>query len=132
MATQTYNPITVFASAARTATETSGETRSGLKSVSGGHTRGLALVIDCTAVATTASVVFTLEVATGGAAFAVIATSAAVTTSGTAAVMVIHPDVATDVANFADQGPMRTRWRLVATHGDANSITYSVIAFPLT
>ncbi len=132
MATQTYNPITVFASTARTATSTSSEVRSGLKSGAGGHTRGLALVIDCTAVTSTPSVVFTLEVATGGGAYAVIATSAAVTTAGTAAVMVIHPDVATDVANFADQGPMRTRWRLVATHADANSITFSVIAFPLT
>ncbi len=132
MATQTYNPITVFASAARTATETSTVVRSGLKSVSGGHTRGLALVIDVTAVTSTPSTVFTLEVATGGAAFAVIATSAAMTSAGTAAVLIIHPDVATDIANFADQGPMRSRWRLVATHGNGNSITYSVIAFPLT
>ncbi len=89
-------------------------------------------MIDVTAVTSTPSVVFTLEVATGGGAYAVIATSAAVTTAGEAAVMVVHPDVATDVANFADQGPMRTRWRLVATHADANSITFSVIAFPLT
>ncbi len=132
MATQTYNPITVFASSARTATETSSVTRSALKSVSGGHTRGLALVIDVTAITSTPSVVFTLEVATGGAAFAVIATSAALTTAGTAAVLIIHPSVATDVANFADQGPMRSRWRLVATHANGNSITYSVIAFPLT
>ena len=132
MATQTYNPITVFSSAARTATSTSTAVRSGLKSGAGGHTRGLALVIDCTVVATTASVVFTLDVATGGGAFATVATSAAVTTAGQAATMVIHPDVATDVANFADQGPMATKWQLVATHNDANSITYSVIAFPLT
>ncbi len=89
-------------------------------------------MIDVTAVTSTPSVVFTLEVATGNGAFAVTATSAAMTSAGTAAAMVIHPDVATDIANFADQGPMRTKWRLVATHNDANSITYSVIAFPLT
>ncbi len=132
MATQTYNPITVFASAAYTADQTSTVVRSALKSVSGGHTRGLALVIDCTSITSSPSVVFTLEVATGGAAFATIATSAAVTSSGQAAVLIIHPDVATDIANFADQGPMRSRWRVVATHGNGNSITYSVIAFPLT
>ena len=130
MATITQPPITVFTSAARTATSTSAEVRSGLAGGEG-HTKGLALVIDVTAVTSTPSVVFTLEVATGGAAFAVIATSAALTLANTAACLVIHPDVANDVANFADQGPMRTRWRLVATHGDSDSITFSVIAFPL-
>ncbi len=132
MATQTYNPITVFASAAYTADQTSTPVRSGLKSVSGGHTRGLAFVVDCTVVATTASVVFTLEVAAGGGSYSPIATSSAVTAAGTAVALVVHPDVATDVANFADQGPMKTYWRIVATHADGNSITYSVIAFPLT
>ncbi len=132
MATQTYNPITVFASAARTGSEDSTVVRSGLKSGAGGHTRGLALVIDCTAITSTPSVVFVLKVATGGGAFATVATSAAVTSSGQAAVMVIHPGVATDIANFADQGPMKTRWYVEATHNDADSITYSVIAFPLT
>ena len=131
MATQTQPPITVFASAARTATVTSSQVRSGLAGSGEGHTKGLALVIDVTAVTSTPSVVFTLEVQTGNAAYAVIATSAALTLANTAATLVIHPDVANDVANFADQGPMRTRWRLVATHADANSITYSVIAFPL-
>ncbi len=131
MAVQTQPPITVFASSARTATETSSVVRSGLAGSGEGHTKGLALVIDVTAVTSTPSVVFTLEVATGNAAYAVIATSAALTTAATAACLVIHPDVATDIANFADQGPMRTKWRLVATHADADSITYSVIAFPL-
>ncbi len=132
MAVQTQPPITVFASTARTATETSAVVRSGLAGSGEGHTKGLALVIDVTAVTSTPSVVFTLEVATGDAAYAVIATSAAMTTAATAACLVVHPDVATDIANFADQGPMRTQWRLVATAADANSITYSVIAFPLT
>ncbi len=132
MATQTYNPITVFASTARTGSEDSTVVRSAMKSVAGGHTRGLALVIDCTAITSSPSVVFVLKIATGGAAFATIATSAAVTSAGQAAVMVIHPDVATDIANFADQGPMRTRWYVEATHANGNSITYSVIAFPLT
>ncbi len=131
MATQTANPITVFASAARTATETSAVVRSGL-AAGEGHTKGLALVIDCTAISATPSVVFTLEVATGNAAFAVIATSAAVTTNDTTTSLIVHPDVANDRANVADQGPMRTKWQLVATHNDGDSITYSVIAFPLT
>ncbi len=131
MATQTQLPITVFASAARTATVTSPVNRSGLAGSGEGYTKGLALVIDVTAVTATPSVVFTLEVATGNGAFAVIATSAAMTLAATAACLVIHPDVATNIANFADQGPMRTKWQLVATHADADSITYSVIAFPL-
>ena len=132
MATQTQPPITVFASAARTATVTSSQVRSGLAGSGEGHTKGLALVIDVTAVTATPSVVFTLDVATGNGAFATIATSAAMTTAATAACLVVHPDVATDIANFADQGPMRTKWQLVATHADADSITYSVIAFPLS
>ena len=130
MASITQPPITVFTSAARTATSTSAVVRSGLAGGEG-HTKGLAFVVDVTAVTATPSVVFTLEVSTGGAAFAVIATSAALTTANTAACLVIHPDVANDRANFADQGPMRTRWQLVATHNDGDSITYSVIAFPL-
>ena len=132
MATQTGTPITVFASTARTATATSTIIRSGLAGSGEGHTKGLALVIDCTAISATPSVVFTLEVATGNAAFAVIATSAAVTTNDTTTSLIIHPDVANDRANVVDQGPMRTKWRLVATHNDGDSITYSVIAFPLT
>ena len=130
MATITGSPVTVFASAARTATETSGEFRSGLAGGEG-HFKGLALVFDCTAITATPSIVFTIEVATGGGAFAVIATSAALTTAGTATALVIHPDVATSVANFADVGPMATRWRVVATAGDADSCTYSVLGWPL-
>jgi len=132
LATQTYNPITVFASAVRTATETSGEFRSGLASGAGGHTRGLVVIADCTLDGAGASVVFTVEVATGGAAFATIATMAALDTVDTVQQVVIHPDVANDVANYTDQGPMRTKWRVLATHADADAITYSVIAFPLT
>ena len=135
MATQTGTPITVFASSARTGggtgIVTSDVVRSGL-ATGEGHTKGLALVIDCTAISATPSVVFTLEVATGNAAFAVIATSSAVTTNDTTTSLIIHPDVANDRANVADQGPMRTKWQLVATHADMDSITYSVIAFPLT
>ncbi len=130
MATITGSPVTVFASAARTATETSGTFRAGLASGEG-HFKGLALVFDCTVVATTASVVFTLQVATGGGAFATIATSAALTTAGTATALVTHPDVANSIANFADVGPMATKWQVVATHGDSNSITYSVLGWPL-
>ena len=130
MATITGSPVTVFASAARTATETSGEFRSGLAGGEG-HFKGLALVFDCTAVTATPSVVFTLQVATGNGAFATIATSAALTTAGTATALVTHPDVATSVANFADVGPMATKWRVVATANDADSCTYSVLGWPL-
>ena len=130
MATITGSPVTVFASAAYTATQTSAEFRSGLAGGEG-HFKGLALVFDCTAVTSTPSVVFTLEVATGNGSFAVVSTSAALTTAGTATALVTHPDVATSVANFADVGPMATKWRVVATAADANSCTYSVLGWPL-
>ncbi len=131
MATQTQPPITVFASAAYTATQTSTIIRSSL-TAGEGHTKGLALIIDCTAISATPSVVFTLEVATGNGAFSVIATSAAVTTNDTTTSLIVHPDVANDRANVVDQGPMGSKWRLVATASDADSCTYSVIAFPLS
>ncbi len=132
MATQTSNPITVFASAVYAATQTSPIVRSGLGAGGEGHTKGLVVIADCTLDAAAASVVFTVEAATGNAAFATIATMAALDTVDTVQQVVIHPDVANDIANFTDQGPMRTKWRVVATHADGDNITYSVIAFPLT
>jgi len=130
MATITTPPITVFASAAYTATQTSTTIRSGLASGEG-HTKGLAVVIDCTVDPASASVVFTLDVATGGGSFSTIATSTAVIAANSTTTLIVHPDIANDRANVVDQGPMATRWQVVATHVDGDSITYSVIAFPL-
>ncbi len=130
MATITSSPVTVFASAAYTATQTSGTFRSG-RAGSESHWKGMALVIDCTVDPSTASVVFTLQVATGGGSFATIATSSAVDTVNTATTLIVHPDIANDRANVVDQGPMATKWQVVATHADGNSITYSCIAFPI-
>ncbi len=130
MATITGSPVTVFASAARTATETSGEFRMGLQGGEG-HYKGVALAFNCTAITATPSVVFTLQVATGGGSFSTIATSAALTTAGTATALITHPDVAASIANFTDVGPMATKWQVVATHNDADSCTYSVLAWPL-
>lgn len=89
-------------------------------------------MIDCTVDAAAGSVVFTLEVAAGGGAYSTVATSAAVDTADTTTTLIVHPDVANDRANVVDQGPMKTYWRVVATHADTDSLTYSVIAFPLT
>ena len=131
MAVQTGTPITVFASAVYSATQTSTIIRSGLQAGEG-YTKGLVVIADCTLDAASASVVFTVQVATGNGAFATVATMAALDTVDTVQQVVIHPDVANDIANFTDQGPMATKWQVVATHADGDDITYSVIAFPLT
>lgn len=130
MATITGSPVTVFASAAYTGTQTSSEFRMGLAGGEG-YYKGLVLVFNCTAVTATPSVVFTLQVATGGGSFATVSTSAALTTAGTATTLLTHPDAPASIANFIDVGPMATRWRVVATHNDSDSCTYSVLGFAL-
>lgn len=120
------SPITVFASEARTATATSSVHR-----IQGKNYRGLLLVIDCTAVTATPSVTFAIEAQNGqGDDFASVLTSSAVTTASTTTLIVAHPD-APDRANVAENTQMENKWRVVATHADADSITYSVLAYPL-
>lgn len=127
----TPKPITVFASAARTATPTPTEVRIPGGPDGRGLYRGMCLVIDCTAITSTPSVVFAIETSTGPAdAYTSVLTSAAITATGSTT-LVVHPSVATERTNTHDQGPLESKWRITATHGDADSITYSVLAFPL-
>lgn len=114
---------TVFASAARTATEPSATF------ANYGH-RGLHVVIDATASADTPSVVFTIQGYSGlGDDYYTILASAAVTGTGTT-VLRVFPG-ATNAANTVANDVLPGLWRVNAVHADADSITYSVNAWLL-
>lgn len=127
-------PIVVFESAARTATVTSSELRVPGGVGGRGQFRGVVLIIDVTAVTATPSVVFSVEIslgpAGGGDAYASVLDSVAITAVGST-VLIVHPSVPTARANVLSQGPFKAKWRVLATHGDADSITYSVTALGL-
>lgn len=113
--------VTVFTSAARTATPTA------FDGAAGSGVRGLHLVIDATAVTATPSVVFTIQ---GGdpvsGKFYTLLVSAAITGTGTT-VLRVYPGL-TAAANLVASDVLPPKWRVIATHGDADSITYSVAA----
>lgn len=110
----------VFASAARTATSSSGKKE-------GAGARTLTVAIDVTADPGTASVVFTIErynpIADDWTA---VLASAAVTAVGNT-VLVVDPAI-TVVANATASTSVPFTWRVTATHADAESMTYSVYA----
>ncbi len=110
--------FTVFSSAARTAT-TNG---SDLESRAG---RGIHVVIDVTAIASSPSVVFTIQGkdATSGKYYTILA-SAAITGTGTT-VLRVFPG-ATAANNTIANDSLPGLWRIIATHGNSDSITYSV------
>lgn len=118
-------PITVFASAARTATTTSSVYRNP------GTYRGVLLYIATTAITATPSVTFAIQDSSGVTdAFANVLVSSAITAADVEALLMVHPSVI-DSANLTENGPLANQWRVVATHGDADSITYQVLAWPL-
>jgi len=89
------------------------------------NARGIVIIIDVTAVANTPSVVFTIEgkdIASGK--YYTILASAAITGTGTT-VLRVYPGL-TAAANVTVSDILPRDWRLVATHADADSITYSV------
>lgn len=110
--------LTPFASAARTATGNSGD-------LYNGQHRGLHLVIDVTAIVSTPSVVFTIQGKDdlSGQYYTILA-SAAITGTGTT-VLRVYPGL-TASANVTANDALPLTWRVLATHGNANSITYSV------
>lgn len=106
----------VFSSTARTATSTA--------TFHSGSIGGL-FIIDVTAVTATPSVTFTIngvEPISGNTWN--ILTSAAITATGTT-VLRIHPSF-TAAANTIAKDALPGGCNIVATHGDADSITYSV------
>lgn len=122
MANRLNSPTTIFASAARTASATSDVFRFT------GQTRGVALQINVTAAAATPSVVFTIQNMASDA-WATVLASAAITGTGTTN-LIAHPSAA-DTANLSENTQSKDVWRVIATAADADSLTYSVIAFPL-
>lgn len=107
-----------FESAARTATTNSGD-------LDNGQHRGLHVVIDVTAVSATPSVVFTIQGKdeVSGAYYTLLA-SAAITGTGTT-VLRVYPGL-TASANLVANDVLPKTWRVLATHADSDSITYSV------
>lgn len=112
--------VTVFASAARTASADSAD-------LSNPYARGAVIVIDATASAATPSVVFTVKgKSTLGSDYYTILASAAITGTGTT-VLRIYPGL-TASANVTASDVLPAVWRVEAVAGDADSLTYSVAA----
>jgi hypothetical protein len=111
--------VTCYASAARTATPTAMADQTNL-----GH-RGLHVVIDVTAVTADPSVVFTIQGkdSLSGKYYTLLA-SAALVTTGTV-VLKVYPGI-TVAANLSVSDVLPRTWRVIAVHGDTDSITYSV------
>ena len=111
--------VAPFASAARTATTNSGE----LLNDTG---KGVVLNIDVTAASATPSVVFKIQGLVNGN-YNDILTSAAITGTGQTT-WKVYPGI-TAAANVAVSDVLPRKWRLLATHADADSITYSVAGY---
>jgi hypothetical protein len=112
--------VTVLPSAARTATPTVDEF-----AVEHGSIGGVIAVIDCTAIVTTPSVVFTLQgydpVSTKK--WTILASAAIVATGTT--ILRVHPQL-TAAANLIAKDMMPDAFSFTAVHGNAFSITYSL------
>ena len=110
--------FTIFSSAARTETVNGDD----IENMNG---RGVKVVIDVTAASATPSVVFTIQGKdTVSAKYYTILASAAITGTGTT-VLTVYPGL-TASANAVANDILPRDWRVIATHADADSITYSV------
>jgi len=110
----------LLASKARTATNYSDIQRNDVY-------RGVKVFIDATAKADTPSVTFSIQERDPvGGDFKTILTSAAVTDAITApVVLTVYPGCVA-VTNLVLNEPLPREWRVMATHADADSLTYSV------
>lgn len=116
-------PTTILASAARTATNTSSVFR--LPPTS----RGFAVQFAATALAATPSVTCDVQHLASDTWTSVLVGGAV--TSATTQNLVVHPSAA-DVANISESSvTLKEKFRVVMTHADADSLTYSVKVFPL-
>jgi hypothetical protein len=109
----------ILASAARTATATGADQADP-------NAEGLHLIINVTAVTATPSVVPTIQGKSPVGTYYDVLVGAAITATGTT-VLKIGPGIAA-VANAAAADILPDTWRVVLTHADADSITYSVAA----
>ena len=114
--------LTVFSSSARTATSNSSD------QTNYNH-RGALIYINVTSITSSPSVVFTVtgKDPIGVTNYNTILTSAAITGTGLT-VLKIYPGV-TVSANVAVSDVLPRTWRVTATHGNADSITFSVAAY---
>ena len=110
--------FTVFESVARTATVNSED----YFNPSGD---GIIVTIDCTAIVSTPSVVFTIQGKDPASAkyYTILASAASVGTGTT--VLRVYPGL-TAAANTIATDMLPRDFRIIATHGNANSITYTV------
>ncbi len=112
---------TAYASAARTATPSG----AAVVSMETDGRRGMHVIIDVTAVTATPSVVPTIDALDPiSGKWYTLLTGAAITATGTT-VLKIYPGIAAQ-ANAAASDVVPGTFRVVMTHGDADSITYSV------
>lgn len=111
------NSSVIYASAARTATPTAVTKRVD-------RWKGCLVLIDVTAIAATPSVVPKIEGVMSSGAVYVLLTGAAITATGQTALKV-YPGI-TAAANVAVSDVTPQSIKVTLTHGDADSITYSV------
>lgn len=112
--------IELLPSVARTATTNSGVRRNR------GH-RGVRVHIDCTADPAAASVTFTIQGAdTVTGDYYTLLASAAVNATGDT-YLLVYPGAAVS-ANVSANAVLPPFWRVLATHSNADSITYQVTA----
>jgi hypothetical protein len=117
--------VSIFPSEARTATHASRDLKNSVEN-GGLNNVGLVLVVNSTAKVASPSVVFSIQGKDPASnTYYTILDSAAVVTSGTQIVMRVHPDL-TASTNVTAKDMLPAVWRVVATHADADSITYSV------
>lgn len=109
----------VMASAARTATTASGD-------FTNTHYRGLIVFVNISAINLTPSVTFTIEGKDHVGNYFTILASAAKTGTG-AFQMFVHPDI-TAAANVSAAAMVPRTFRVNVTHGDTDSMTYSIQA----
>jgi hypothetical protein len=111
------NSEVIYASAARTATPTAVSRRVD-------RYRGCVVLIDVTAIAATPSVTPKIEGVMSSGAVYTLLTGAAITGTGQTALKV-YPGI-TAAANVAVSDVLPQNIKVTLTHGDADSITYSV------
>lgn len=117
---QNSNSIAVLTSEARTATTTSG-------TFINKFNRGVHVVVDVTASADTPSVTFAIQAKYGlSGEWVTLLVSAAVTGASTNIYKILPGG--TIAANLVAADQLPRVWRVLATHADTDSITYSVEA----
>lgn len=116
--TNSNNNVQVLASAARVASENSPD-------MLNGYGKGLHLVIDMTAVTATGAVTFTVQGKdeVSGKYYTLLASAALAAVATT--VLRVYPAL-TAAANLTANDVLPRTWRVIATHGNAVAMTYSV------